>query len=142
MSDFLYEPKARILRVQVAILVWLTALIVLRVGFGAAWGVLALLAIPLIPAIAEQIRNPQRWLRITNCSIIWHDGFSEQEVALNRIAEARLDTRWDLSIRARLTLESKDRLRLPPTVTPKADPLAEALEMRGVKVSRQHFRVF
>ena len=142
MTDFLYEPQARNARLQIAIALWAAGLVILRLYLGAAWGVLALLALPLIPAIIEQLRNPRRWLRLTDDKLFWHDGFSDQEIALNRIAEARFDTRWDLSTRVRITLDSKDRVRLPPTVTPKPDPFIDALEARGVATSRQHFRVF
>ena len=142
MSDYLYEPQARSLRAQVAIAVWAAGLVAMRVVIDAAWVVLALLALPLVPAIIEQLRNPRRWLRLTDKAVIWHDGFSEQEVLLSRIEEVRLDTRLDMSVRARLTLHSKTKLRLPPTVTPRSEILEAELQARGVKVSRQHFRVF
>lgn len=142
MADFRFEPQARSLRAQAMIGVWAAGLVAMRLMLDAAWVVLALLALPLIPAIVEQIRNPRRWLLISDKAITWHDGFSEQDVPLDRIAEVRLDTRWDMSVRARLTLHSGTKLRLPPTVTPKSEQLEQELQARGAKVSRQHFRVF
>lgn len=137
-----YTPSARNAKSIALIALWLFGLAALHLWFGAIWYIVAGLALPLIPALIEQVRNPTRWFRITADTISWFDGITIQEVPLARVQTLRLDTRWDLSVRARLDLKSGQKVVLPPTVTPDHNELERVAQSLGITTERHHFRVF
>ena len=142
MGDLVHEPCVRSPRNLAWIGAWLAGLAVLRLAFDSAWFVLVLLALPLAPALAEQIRNPRRWLRLDNKCIAWFDGTHERRLRLGEIGRVRFDTRWDLSVRVQVEMKNGSRFFLPYSVIPAPGVLEAAFAERGVSIVRYHFRVF
>jgi hypothetical protein len=124
------------------IAIWITSLVALRLGTGAAWGWVILLALPLVPALIDQLRNPQRWLTLGDANLRWFDGQQQTSISLADITSIRIDTRWDLSARVTLNLTDGQRLRLPVAVTPPRNEFDAALRKTPISVTRHHFRVF
>lgn len=121
---------------------WIGALLLLRVLVAASPWVLALLALPVLPALWELWRNPTAWLELDANRLRWQAPRSQGDIALAEIDHVVLLTRWDFSIRATVHSRLGTHHRLPPEVTPRAQALEKALTERGLRVVRQHFTVF
>ena len=103
---------------------------------------LAVLALPVLPALLDLIRNPGAGLRITSRQIEWHSGRLSGGVRLDEIDHLRIDTRWNFSKRATLVLTNGTRIRLPQEATAPHRQLETALSARAVPCKRHHFAPF
>lgn len=121
--------------------VWAAMLAAIR-WLDAAWWLMALLALPTLPALWDLIANPSAGLRLTDARLHWHSGRRQGDLALGEIDRMRLDTRWDLSVRVTAVLTSGRSVRLPHESLPPHRALEQALTDRGVRVERHHFTVF
>ena len=98
--------------------------------------------LPVIPGLFDLVKNPGSGLDVTAEQIVWFTGGERTDLPLSRIAQLRLDTRLDLSIRATLILTPGNRLRLPQPVVPPVAELIHALDQRGIAHERHHFSLF
>lgn len=108
----------------------------------AAWWLMALLALPTLPALHDLYRNPEAGLELDAKTLSWRSGRRSGTLALSEIARLRLDTRWDFSVRATAVLTSGRRIRLPDESLPPHRILEAEFLARGVQVERHHFTVF
>jgi len=129
----------RVLGVLICVYAVLVAAILL---FDAAWWLMALLALPTLPALYDLYRDPEAGLELDADTLSWRSGRRRGTLALAEIARLRLDTRWDFSVRATAVLGSGRRIRLPDESLPPHRVLEAELLARGVQVERHHFTVF
>ncbi|TDK43092.1 hypothetical protein [Antarcticimicrobium luteum] len=115
------------------------ALLAAIIFYNAARWLMALLALPTLPALYDLYADPTAGLRLDDAAIRWHSGRRHGELALDEIDHMRLDTRWDLSVRATAVLRSGRRIRLPDESLPPHRALEAALMARGLRVERHHF---
>ena len=137
-----WQRHARTPRLALIVLAVYAGLAALWLGFQAAPWVIALLALPTLPALHDLWRNPVVRFDLDEETLSWSARGRSTTLALPRIRRARFDTRWDFSIRVTLFLNDGQSLRLPPDVTPPDRSLDAALTARGIPVERQHFRFF
>ncbi|MFW8636805.1 hypothetical protein [Cribrihabitans pelagius] len=121
---------------------WLAGLAGLWFGLGAAGWLVALLALPVIPAVLDLLRNPSAGMTLTEERIAWYSGSLRDSVPLAEIERVRFDTRLDLSVRTTLLLHGGKRLRLPQEATPPNAELERELTRRGLTTERHHFMIF
>lgn len=114
------------------------ALVILR---AAPW-IIALFALPTLPALFGAATGATAGLVVAPDRIAWHTGHRTGEARVGQIDHVRLDRRWDFSARATLVMNDGSRLRLPSDCLPRFAVLADALERAGVRVERHHFAVF
>ncbi|MEW2913157.1 hypothetical protein [Leisingera sp. JC11] len=141
-EDYSFSRRGRSATAIMAAGGWLAALLVLWQLLDAALWLVILLALPVLPAIADLIRNPLSGLKISRNRIEWFTGKLTGQAQLDEIDRVRFDTRWDFSVRATLILKSGKRIRLPQEATP---PHAEAdaeFQLRGIRTERHHFTAF
>ncbi len=142
MQILRFTQQGRSGRSILAIAIWSALLAGLALFLHAApWLVIAL-ALPLLPALWELWKNPQANLTLDDTKISWSIGARNVATPLADITKARLDTRWDLSVRVTLILLDGKKLRLPPQVTPPHRQFETELHQRGVQTERHHFSVF
>ena len=103
---------------------------------------MALLALTTLPALYDLVTNRQSGLTLTDHAITWHSGPREGHTDLTEIDRLRLDTRWDLSIRATILLKTGKKIRLPYESLPPHRTLEAEAKTRGLTVERHHFSVF
>lgn len=118
--------------------IW-AALAAAAVLFQAAWWLIALFALPTLPLLFEIVSDRRAGLELNATRLSWFSGRLDGSVALDEIAHARLDTRWDLSVRATLCLHSGKEVRLPQECLPPHRQFEEILTERGLTVVRHHF---
>lgn len=118
-------------------------------GLGLLWWLLAaspwllaLLALPVLPALMDLWRNPRSDLSLDRQQITWRSGSLQGSVKLTEISHVRLTTRWDFSVRATLVLTDGRHMRLPPQTTPPHAQLDAALAAHGIRTERHHFTRF
>ncbi|MFY0310309.1 hypothetical protein ACFMBG_10525 [Leisingera sp. D0M16] len=141
-EDYSFSRRGRSPAAMMAAGGWLAALLVLWIGLDAALWLVVLLALPVLPALWDLIRNPLAGFNISQSRIEWFSGGLTGEAQLSEIDRVRFDTRWDFSVRATLILRSGKRIRLPQEATP---PHAEAdseFQKRGIRTERHHFTAF
>lgn len=141
-EDYSFSRRGRSSAAILATGGWLATLVVLWLVLDAALWLVALLTLPVLPAIADLIRNPLSGLNISHDRIKWFTGKLTGKAELAEIERVRFDTRWDFSVRATLILRSGKRIRLPQEATP---PHAEAdaeFQARGITTERHHFTAF
>lgn len=124
--------------VALLLAVW-TGLATVMVLFQAAWWLIALCALPTLPLLSEIITDRRAGLDLDAARLSWFSGRLDGSVALDEIAQVRLDTRWDFSIRATLCLHSGKEIRLPQESLPPHREFEEILTARGLAVVRHHF---
>lgn len=107
----------------------------------APW-LMALLALPTLPALWDLWTNPEAGIVLGDRSLRWYSGRRHADLDLGEIDHMRFDTRWDLSVRVTAVLRSGRKLRLPYESLPPHKVFEAALSDRGVTVKRQHFTVF
>lgn len=155
-GDFAFARQGRS-RAATLILAAIYAVLIAALLFlqAAPW-LVALLALPTLPALYDLLADPRSGLEITapgpatspaprpatgeTARLRWFTGRRGGALPLARIRAARFDTRFDLSVRVTLILDDGTRLRLPPPCLPPHRRLEAALKARGVAVIRQHFR--
>ncbi len=107
----------------------------------AAWWLMALLALPTLPALYDLYANPEAGLTLDDTALRWRSGGRRGELALDEIDHMRLDTRWDFSVRATAVLKSGRKIRLPDESLPPHRELEQAIEARRMRVERHHFTI-
>ena len=121
----------------------LALLILLRIAFEAAWWLLVLLMIPLLPAIRDLIVDSPAGLTLDDERLIWTTGKRTGMLELAELDHVRFDRRFDFSVRVTAVLKAGDkRVRLPEECLPRRDALARALDARGIEIRRNPFSVF
>lgn len=142
MQVLRFTRQGRSGRHLLAVAIWTALLAGLAFFLHAAAWLIIVLALPLLPALWELWKNPQANLTLDDTQISWSIGAHNAATPLTDITKARLDTRWDLSVRVTLILQDGKKLRLPPQVTPPHRQLEAELQLRGVRTERHHFSVF
>lgn len=115
------------------------ALMALRMGLDASWWILALIALATLPALWDLVKNPLAELHLTDQDIRWTAGQRSGQIPLARIANVRLTTQWDFSIRTSFHLKDGNAVHLPPDCQPPATAFETALSDAKLTVERQHF---
>ena len=137
--SYRYGRPARTRRAAVILAATWLAVVAAWIAFEMApWIVAALLTFTL-PAAWDFANGRVAWLTLDDTHLRWKSGRHEGEVALARIAHIRLETRLDLSHRARIVLEGGRRLTIPQDSTPPLAELQPALDAAGVAHQRHHF---
>lgn len=103
--------------------------------------IVGFLSLFVVPALIDVVLNPVSTLTMDTEELRWKSVLQVGCVPLSEIAQVRMDTRWDISVRVTLTLTDGKKLRLPHDVTPDNKLLEQAFEARGIKTERHHFRV-
>jgi hypothetical protein len=111
-------------------------------AFDAAWWILAILALPTIPAAWDYWRDTRSGLSIGSDLIEWYSGQHSASLPLEQVHHARFDTRWDFTARVTLVLRNGRKLHLPPQVLPPRHQFEPALQARGIRTQRHHFRLY
>jgi hypothetical protein len=106
---------------------------------GAAWWIIAGLALLALPAVVEAARDARATLTLDDHALSWSSGRRAQSVPLPRIAEVRLATTLDFSQRATVHADSGEKLRIPPECLPPGRTLDEALTARAIPHRRSLF---
>lgn len=138
---FRFHRDARSGATMILVALWLAALVALWAMVEARVWIVALLALPVLPALWEIWRNPASTLALDGHALRWSTPRSTAEIATSELAHVELLTRWDFSIRATVHTRLGTHHRLPASVTPKAAVFEAALTARGIPVKRQHFTV-
>ncbi|MEX0320423.1 MAG: hypothetical protein AB3N21_20915 [Ruegeria sp.] len=127
--------------VAILILVY-AALIAAIILFDAAWWLMALLALPTLPALWDLYADTSAGLSVEDGELRWFTGSRSGAVRLEEIEYMRFDTRWDFSVRVSACLHSGKRIRLPDEALPPHRAFEQTLTDLGLRVVRHHFRVF
>ncbi|GHG90782.1 hypothetical protein [Pseudodonghicola xiamenensis] len=141
-ARFRFQQQARSARLIILLAAIYLVLIAAYLFLDALWWLLALLALPTLPALSDLIRNPDAGLEIDATTFRWWSGRHRREVPLSEIDHIRMDTRWDFSVRVRLMLRSGRYLQLPHESLPHHRGLEQGLIARDLRVERHHFTVF
>lgn len=141
-EDYSFSRRGRSKTAMLATGGWLAALLVLWLVLDAALWLVALLALPALPALLDLIRNPLAGLRISRNRVEWFSGGLTGEADLSEIDRVRFDTRWDFSVRATLILNCGKRIRLPQEATPPHAEADAAFQQRGLRTERHLFTAF
>jgi hypothetical protein len=138
-EPFRFERSAREPRALVLIALSLAAIVALVFLVEAAWWIAAILALLTLPAVVEALRDTRATLSLNDRALSWSSGRRAGSVPLDRIAEARLATTLDFSQRASLSIDTGERLRIPPECLPPGRALDAALTARGIPNRRSLF---
>lgn len=123
----------------VAVIAATAALVSAYVFLDANLWIIGFLALFVVPAGLDLIRNPSAGLHLTQDSLSWYSGRRSVEVTLDEIENLRFDTRLDFSVRATVLLKTGRRIRLPFEATPPHQMFEDALNTHGIKTERHHF---
>lgn len=137
---YTHETRGRSLRTALAALAALSLLAGLYLVGTLVW-LLAVLALFVVPALLDLLRNPIGRFTLSETDLAWETPRLTASLPVARIAKARLDTRWDFSVRATLILHDGTKLRIPQAVMPPHQDLEAALSACNIPVERHHFRV-
>ncbi|UWQ80464.1 hypothetical protein K3725_05530 [Leisingera sp. S132] len=141
-EDYSFSRRGRSRAALLATGGWLAAVLVLWLVLDAALWLVILLALPVLPALTDLIRNPLSGMKISDGHIEWFTGKLTGKADLAEIALVRFDTRWDFSVRATLILENGKRIRLPQEATPPHEETDAEFQKRGIRTERHHFTAF
>lgn len=141
-EDYSFSRQGRSLATILATGGWLAGLLVLWLGLGAVLWIVVLLALPVLPALFDLVRNPFSGLKISGDRIEWFSGGLTASAELREIERVRFDTRWDFSVRTTLILHSGKRIRLPQEATPPYAEVNAAFQTRKIRTDRHHFTAF
>ncbi len=142
MTPFAFSRQNRTQRAVLTLICVYALLIGLVILLNAAWWLMALLALPTLPALADVLKDTSAGMELTDKALRWHTGKRQGEIELSDIDRFRFDTRWDFSVRVSAVLKSDKRLRLPDESLPPHKQFEEILNQAGFAVERHHFRVF
>lgn len=134
-----YRRHGRSPRLLVVLICVYALLIAAVLLYDAAWWLMALLALPTLPALHDLYADPEAGLDLDDRTLAWHSGRRHAELALNEIDHIRLDTRWDFSVRATAVLETGRKIRLPYESLPPHRALEAEFQARSLRVERHHF---
>lgn len=141
-EDYSFSRRGRSPAAMLAAGGWVAGLLLLWFALDAAPWLVILLALPVLPALLDLIRNPLAGLRISGSRIEWFSGGMTGSADLAEIGRVRFDTRWDFSVRATLVLRTGKRIRLPQEATPPHAEADAAFQARGIRTERHHFTAF
>lgn len=141
-AAYSYRRRGRSPRLVAVLIGVYAALLAAILLFDAAWWLMALLALPTLPALYDLYADPEAGLDLDGETLRWHSGRRHTELALTEVERIRLDTRWDFSVRATAVLTSGRKIRLPDESLPPHRALEAALTARGLRVERHHFTLF
>ncbi len=141
-DDLVFERRSRSQRMLLILVAVYGGLIALVVTVDAAGWLMALLALPTLPALYDVLKDTRAGLRLSQERLDWYTGKRQGALYLNEIEHMRFDTRWDFSIRVTAYLIGDKKLRLPYEAIPPHRAFEAALTARGVAVKRHHFTVF
>ncbi len=142
MTEFTFARNNRAPRTVGVLICVYAALLALVIVFEAAWWLVALLALPTLPALWDVAQNTSAGLSLNESKLKWFTGSREAEIDCADIDYARFDTRWDFSVRVSLVLNSGKRIRLPDESTPHHRDFEQVLQQAGFRVERHHFVAF
>lgn len=140
--DFVFVRRGRSARAALLLAASYGALLAAWTGLDAAHWVLAILALPTLPALWDLWRDPRSGLRLSARRLDWQAGARGDGLALAQIGRVRIDLRWDRSARVTAILRDGHRRRLPDAALPPAAQLQRALQARGVQTERHPFALF
>ena len=141
-GGYAFTREARKLRTAIIVIGIYAALLAAFVLIDAAWWLMALLALPTLPALYDLWRNPSAGVRVSKDRLEWHTGTRNAALELTEIAYMRFDTRFDFSVRVTAILTNNKRVRLPDEALPAHKTFEAELTARGIRVNRHHFVVF
>ncbi|MBY6141710.1 hypothetical protein KUV26_19890 [Leisingera daeponensis] len=141
-EDYSFSRRGRSTAAVLATGGWLAAVLVLWLALDAAVWLVVILALPVLPAVADLIRNPLSGLKISQDKVEWFTGKLTGKAALDEIERVRFDTRWDFSVRATLILRNGKRIRLPQEATPLYAEADAEFQKRSIRTERHHFTAF
>ena len=141
-ADYSFSRRGRSPTAMLATGGWLAALLVLWLLLDAAVWLVILLALPVVPALLDLIRNPLSGLMFSGNQLEWFTGGLTGKAELGEIDRVRFDTRWDFSVRATLILRNGKRIRLPQEATPPHAEADAAFQARGIRTERHYFTAF
>ncbi|WP_170422634.1 hypothetical protein [Ruegeria arenilitoris] len=142
MTEFTFTRNNRAPRTVGVLICVYAALLALVIVFEAAWWLVALLALPTLPALWDVAQDTSAGLSLNDSTLKWFTGSREAEVDCADIDYVRFDTRWDFSVRVSLVLNSGKRIRLPDESTPHHRDFEQVLQQAGFRVERHHFVAF
>ena len=138
-TSYAFDRRGRTPRTGLALALAWAGLAVLALHFDAAPWLIALLAVPTLPAAMDLLRDPVWSLRLTDRALIWQMPGHETSIPLDQIETVRLDTAWDFSVRATVQLRDGPPQRLPPACMPPHRDFEAALLAAGLRTERHHF---
>lgn len=140
MTDpFVHETSGRNTQTYVVLMCIYAALIAAYTILGAAWWILALVAIATLPALWDLYSNRQSGVRLDDWQLSWWSGRGTAQMPLSDIDHMRFDTRLDFSVRVSAVLPDKRRIRLPYDALPPHKIFEAACQARGLRTERHHF---
>lgn len=135
-----WEGHGRRPAVLVAIAgLWLAALL-LWLTLNVAWFVIVALVAASLPLIRDAMRNSTARIEIWPRRVVWMSDLVNGD--RRDIELARLDRRFDGSMKITLVHPDGSHTRLPPDVTPPVDDLETALTEAGITSERHPFAPF
>lgn len=135
-EDYTHVSRARSLRGALALgLTWGGAVFVLLV-FGAMPVIVLLLVLAGAPLAWDMMRDRQSWFKITDAAIAWDAPSSSGELALEKLVQAHVTFRLDLSAKLGLRLEDGRLITVPLSCLPGPHTLERILLDRGIRVVR------
>lgn len=141
-KDLVFERRARSRRLVLVLAAIYGVLVALVVMVDAAWWLMALLALPTVPALFDILKDTSAGVRLSQDRLEWYTGKRQGALELSEIEHMRFDTRWDFSVRVTAFLIGNKQVRLPYEAMPPHRTFEAALEGCGVTVKRRHFTVF
>lgn len=134
-----YEARPRTRKALVGIGMYFLGLLLLRLWFDVADGIVAVALLVSLPAIYDLARNTQSTFVIDPHTMRWQTGRQEAQIALKSVARVRFDTRLDLSVKMTVILDTGRKIRVPVTSTPPIPEIEHALDSLNLKHERHHF---
>ncbi|ASM72722.1 MULTISPECIES: hypothetical protein [Roseobacteraceae] len=141
MSNYIYTRNGRRPATAVTVVVVWVLLGLAMVLLDASIWVAGLGVLATLPALFDLVTARVSSLLLSDTDMGWQSGKRTGGVPLAEIQTVRLDTRLDMSIKATLIRHSGASVRLPLDVVPPAQSFEDALNARGIKVERHHFRL-
>ncbi|MCF6232967.1 MAG: hypothetical protein L3J36_07710 [Rhodobacteraceae bacterium] len=139
---FCFTREGRSRRTAIIVICIYAVLAAAIVLINAAWWLMALLALPTLPALYDLWRSPSAGVRLSDDHLEWHTGTRKGALDLSEIDYMRFDTRFDFSVRVTAILTNDKPVRLPDEAMPAHKAFETELTARGIRVDRHHFVVF
>ncbi|MCL6284024.1 hypothetical protein M3P21_10825 [Ruegeria sp. 2012CJ41-6] len=142
MEAFQYHHRSRSWRALIILGAVYALLLVGLITIDLVWWIAALAVLCTLPAVYEFLTDRRAGLSLTAQELRWFTGTLSRDMALGDIKTVRFDTRWDLSVRVTLILQSDRKLRLPHECLPPHRDFEARLKHAGLHVERHHFAIF
>ncbi len=141
-AALVFARRGRSAKVAVVLAAICAALGLALFRLQAAPWVVALLALPTLPALWDLLTNPSAGVRLTDQRLEWHSGRRRGSIPLARIDRIRFERRWDMSMRVRVLIKDGRPVQLPPESLPRWQMFERALSDHGIATERHHFAPF